>query len=268
MTGWVKLPRSTAEHAALQNATRRGLFDKLYLMAERQPARREWRGSTITLDVAQTVISVRAFAEENEVGYKEARLHLARLQRDRLIKMETVKGAVRGASQGAVGTLITICLNELFSASDEISGAGRGAMNGAVRGAIGAQEGRNEGAPVLGEGENRETPNHVEPESLPPPAEPAPLPDPSAALWALCKALLPVPNPGSVAGRWCGTYGEHNVYRAVLAFRDADARKKRADPVSWIADRLKRYAAESGTDDDALRDELNAIVERTRATIQ
>jgi hypothetical protein len=137
-SGWVKLHRSAEDHPVLQNATRRGIFDRLLLRAAREARRVSWRGKTFEVEAGQLIISVRDFAEANEVGYKELRNHLARLVKENMLKM----GAIQGAGQGATGSLITICNYGKFQVREEVEGAGQGAQVVA----IGAQVGRNRGA--------------------------------------------------------------------------------------------------------------------------
>jgi hypothetical protein len=138
-SGWVRAPRALEDHPALQNATRRGLFDRLVLRAARRPAKVNWRSRSVELGTCQLALSVREFAELNELSYKETRNHLARLRQEGLIQDGPILvGANGGASGVALGTMITIC--EPWAsliwppAEDETRGASTGAA--------GAQEGR------------------------------------------------------------------------------------------------------------------------------
>jgi hypothetical protein len=246
MSGWVKLHRKAADHPALKRFDELGVWSMLLMRAAREPTTVRFRGKLVKLDRGQIAASVRGLAEKGGIGHGRMRNILSMFSAQGMLTVST--------APHSAFSLITICNYERFQDRQESTTQSR----------TQAQHSQNTGAAQTQhteqEGENLES-TPVEPVSLTAPAGPTPLPDPSAALWALCKALLPVANPGAVAGRWCGMYGEHNVYRAVTEFRAADAQRKRADPVSWIGDRLKRYAAESGTNDDALLADLNAIEE-------
>lgn len=256
--GWVKLHRSAESHPVLRNATRRGLFDRLLLRAAREAGRVSWRGNTLALDVGQLAISVREFAEANELTYKETRLHLQRLEAEGMISLAPILGARKGAGKGAIGSLVTICNFSKFQLSEN----SRGAIEGAVDGAIGAQWGRTE--QEVGESKNL---NLDKTESLTTPTPPADAGrEARAVLWAEMKGFLGGPNPGGVIGRWVRDYAEGSVLEVYFAAR----REHPADPLTWMAGALarrkKRAACARG--DDALLAELNEIERATRAEME
>jgi hypothetical protein len=227
--GWVKLHRSAEDHPVLQNATRRGLFDRLLLRASREARRVNWRGKTFHLDAGQLIISVRDFSVLNDVGYKEVRNHLTRLVKENMLRMD----AIQGAGTGATGTLITICNYCKFQLRDETEGAAQGATPGAT----GAQVGRNRGA------QNKKEENLENPSPNGEGAE-APEPDLARVVWNRGIQLLGVKNR-SLIGKARKDLREDDakLFDVLKALERKIEDSGLCDPVEWFIKAVALKAA-------------------------
>lgn len=124
--GWIKAHRSMLEHPALQHDTAFRVWMILLLRAAHKPTKVNWKGQTVGLHSGQVAISVRKLARDYEIPYKSARGAIDRLAREECITLMQIKGAVRGAGEGAVGLLVSICNWERYQSEEESMGAVEG----------------------------------------------------------------------------------------------------------------------------------------------
>jgi hypothetical protein len=220
VAGWVKLHRSAEDHPVLKNATRRGLFDRMLLRAARQPRRVSWRGRSIALERGQLAVSVREFAEANELGHKETRLHLDRLAREGMISvtpiLATAKDTEKGTARANLGTLITIRNFDKFQLSTDEEADARGTAWGAVPGTARAQQGHTE--QEVGETKNLETETLLATTEPPTCARTREEPAPAGPVVATSSLLL----IGSKEG--CSEAGADRRWRRIVTAAEGDER--------------------------------------------
>ena len=134
---WVKIYEPLKDQ--FRNKIEQAIFWDLIVRAQWRAGTVRFRGHRLNLARGETVLSIRAYADEWGIGYKQMRLTLERFQDQGRIRMARtgkrnwVKvGHQKGAVRGEIGTLISITNYDTYQAPTKKKGAGQGARRAQV----------------------------------------------------------------------------------------------------------------------------------------